>query len=248
MKLIEFCFIMVFLLISLPAFAQCVSSKISCLSSGAPAQGSDAAVVARSGGNYKLTIDDIKTYTNAGLTTPVNADWNASSGGAQILNKPTAVSAFTNDASYVSSGAMTTALAGKFNTPAGTAAQYVRGDGSLTARSFSVTTPSLNTANQLSTTRDVDVRCAVDISVTSLILAGAQGTATLQYADDSGFTTNVVSVISGTNSTGGVLNVTNVGTVSLAGMIPAGKYRKITTSTQAGSPTFAMRTCQEISQ
>lgn len=37
----------------------------------------------------------------AGAEVNVNADWNASSGDAQILNKPTNVSAFTNDAGYL---------------------------------------------------------------------------------------------------------------------------------------------------
>lgn len=98
----------------------------------------------------------------AGGGTQVNSDWTASTGVAAILNKPpistvgmtglygdlisapTVVSAFTNDASYVTSSsltttlgsyattsALTTGLAGKFNTPTGTTAQYVRGDGTL---------------------------------------------------------------------------------------------------------------------
>ena len=37
----------------------------------------------------------------------VNSDWNASSGVAQILNKPTNVSAFTNDSGYITSSALT---------------------------------------------------------------------------------------------------------------------------------------------
>lgn len=36
----------------------------------------------------------------------VNSDWNAVSGVAQILNKPTNVSAFTNDAGYITSSAL----------------------------------------------------------------------------------------------------------------------------------------------
>ncbi len=70
----------------------------------------------------------------------VNSDWNAVSGVSQILNKPTAVSAFTNDAGYLVSSALTpyattvsltTGLATKFDIPTGTTAQYVRGDGTL---------------------------------------------------------------------------------------------------------------------
>ena len=39
----------------------------------------------------------------AGAEVNVNADWTASSGDAEILNKPTNVSAFTNDAGYITS-------------------------------------------------------------------------------------------------------------------------------------------------
>ncbi len=39
----------------------------------------------------------------AGAEVNVNADWTASSGDAEILNKPTNVSAFTNDAGYLTS-------------------------------------------------------------------------------------------------------------------------------------------------
>lgn len=37
----------------------------------------------------------------AGAEVNVNADWNASSGDAQILNKPTALSSFTNDEGFI---------------------------------------------------------------------------------------------------------------------------------------------------
>lgn len=102
-------------------------------------------------------------------------------------------------------------------------------------------TRALNTAFQISATRPVLAQYAVDISVTSLLLAGAQGTVTLQYADNAAMTTNLVSVDGGTNSTGGVLNVTNIGTIKLSAMIPAGKYVRILTANTAGTPTFAYR-------
>lgn len=62
--------------------------------------------------------------------SPVNADWMATTGLARILNKPTTLSGYgITDA--VTSSALTTSLQSKMNTPSGTAAQYVRGDGSL---------------------------------------------------------------------------------------------------------------------
>lgn len=61
---------------------------------------------------------------------PVNADWTATTGLARVLNKPTTLAGYgITDA--VTSSALTTSLQSKMNTPAGTSAQYVRGDGSL---------------------------------------------------------------------------------------------------------------------
>lgn len=46
----------------------------------------------------------------AGAEVNVNANWNAVSGDAQILNKPTKVSAFTNDAGYTSNTGTVTSV------------------------------------------------------------------------------------------------------------------------------------------
>jgi hypothetical protein len=95
-----------------------------------------------------ITIGDVPAQ--------VNSDWNATSGIAQILNKPTltngTVTAVTATAPMSSTGGATPNLSmssangttngyllssdwlifnGKFNTPTGTTLQYVRGDGSL---------------------------------------------------------------------------------------------------------------------
>ena len=59
------------------------------------AESADLATVATSGNYNDLT--NKPTIPAA----QVNADWNASSGVAQILNKPTNVSVFTNDAGYL---------------------------------------------------------------------------------------------------------------------------------------------------
>lgn len=72
-------------------------------------------------------------------SSAVNADWNASSGLAQILNKPTTLSGFgitdgvsaTALTAVLTSYATTSALATKYTTPTGSSAQYVRGDGTL---------------------------------------------------------------------------------------------------------------------
>lgn len=90
------------------------------------------------------------TIDVVGGGSQVNSDWNSVSGVSQILNKPTNLSAFTNDSGYITSSALspylttsladstyatqsslTSGLAGKYNNPSGTTAQYIRGDGSL---------------------------------------------------------------------------------------------------------------------
>ena len=148
---------------------------------------------------------------------------------------------------------ITSTVATKLTIPSGSTNQYVAGDGSLqtiptsTLRSFATVTVAVNaTATQVNSSRDALVNYAVDIGVTSPLLAGSQGTACLQYSDNQAMTTNLVTLICGTNSTSGVLNLTNVGTVALAGVIPAGKYRRVQTTTNSGSPTFTGRQGQEV--
>lgn len=108
-----------------------------------------------------------------------------------------------------------------------------------------IVTRALNTAFQPNATRPVLVSYNVDISVVSLLLTGTQGTVSLQYADNAAMTTNLVTVASATNSTGGVLNVANIGTASLVGFIPAGKYVRIMTANTTATPTFTFRNGQE---
>lgn len=231
----------------------------------------------------------------------VNADWNAVSGGAQILNKPTlGTAAAQNTSAFMAAN------------PGGTTLQYIRGDGTLatlpapgtgtvtsvgatstdfsisgspitssgnitlnlntsgvsagtyanvtvnnkgivtagTTRSFANPTRSLNSAFQISTTRDAMVSYTVDISATLTLTGGATGTVTLEYADDSGFTTNVVTVQSSANGNTGALTIglslTQIGTASLCGVIPANKYVRIRTTNTAGTPSFSYRTAQEV--
>ena len=106
-------------------------------------------------------------------------------------------------------------------------------------------TPTLNSAAVIDASKDAIVSYSVDISVTSILLAGTSGTVFLEYADNSGMSTNLVTVGQSTLSTGGVLNVTNVGTATLSGVIPAGKYRRIRTANNTGTPVFTARSSQE---
>lgn len=299
----------------------------------------------------------------------INSDWSATSGIAQILNKPTTISGFgITDAvtqsslssslgSYATTSALNSGLSTKLNIPTGTILQYIRGDGSLasfpsiptvptnlsaftndagyltgvsstqiatalgytpyngatnpngyvsqtgarasisitntgtsgaatynsttgvlnipnyslslpnvgtagsyngtvvtdvqgrvvsgTNRSITNPTRSLNTAFQLSTSQDALVSYAVDITVASLLIGGTSGRVVLEYANEVGFTTGVTTVTSCGSSTGGVLNITNVNTANLSGVIPAGKYVRLRTMNVTGNPTFTYQSAQE---
>lgn len=114
-----------------------------------------------------------------------------------------------------------------------------------TGRSFTRPSRTLNTAFQISTTRDAWAVYTVDVSVTSLLLAGTSGRVYLEYADNSAMTTNVVTVNSTPNATGGVLNVTNLGGGNVTGWIPAGKWVRIRTANVTGAPTFTIQPDQQ---
>lgn len=114
----------------------------------------------------------------------------------------------------------------------------------------SVASRSLNSAFQISTTQNARVSYAVDINTTLNLTGGAAGTATLQYADDSAFTTNVKTIVGGIGSNTGTLTIglalSQTTTVTLSGFIPIGKYVKIVTANTTGTPTFTYRNGQEV--
>jgi hypothetical protein len=62
--------------------------KISALPLGGVAQSTDVFPAVRGGSDYQLSIGAVVTLALASVPTQVNADWNANSGLAQILNKP----------------------------------------------------------------------------------------------------------------------------------------------------------------
>lgn len=187
-------------------------------------------------------------------TAQVNADWNAVSGVAQILNKPTLNSGTVTSVTAgtgLSGGTITTT--GTISLPnTGTAGTYatVTTDAqgrvtSGTGRSFTRPARTLNTAFQISATRDAWAVYTVDVSVTSLLLSGTSGRVYLEYADNSAMTTNLVTVNSTPNATGGVLNVTNLGGGNVTGWIPAGKWARIRTVSVTGTPTFTIQPDQQ---
>lgn len=117
-------------------------------------------------------------------------------------------------------------------------------------RTFTNPTRSLNSAFQVSSTQDAMVAYTVNVAATLSLTSGATGTVVLEYADDSGFTTNVVTVQTTVNGNTGTLAIglglTQTGTASLSGMIPIGKYARIRTVNTVGTPTFTMGNSQEV--
>lgn len=127
---------------------------------------------------------------------------------------------------------------------------YIKNKPAIGSRTFNNPTRSLNTAFQISSSQDASVSYSVDISASLSLSGGQTGTVTLQYADDSGFTTNVKTVTQASNGNSGTLTIglglTQLGTAALSGMIPASKYVKIVTANTSGTPTFTYRNAQEV--
>lgn len=148
------------------------------------------------------------------------------------------------------------ATAAKYTAPTGSTSQYVRGDGSLatfpaaTSRTFSTPSRSVNTAFQISTTQDTSVSYSVDITTALSLTTGSAGTVYLEYADNSGFTTNVKEVGHFTTSNTGTLVVglalNQIATAQLNGLIPAGKYVRLRTNNITGTPTYGTPASQEV--
>lgn len=114
----------------------------------------------------------------------------------------------------------------------------------------SASTRALNTAFQISTTRNSLVMYSVQITVTASITGGQNGDVILEIASDSGFTTNVQTVsIAGLGQVytlavalQGVQPQTNV----VSGFVPSGYYARLRTVSNTGTPTFTYRAGQEI--
>ena len=119
--------------------------------------------------------------------------------------------------------------------------------GSPAPETFTFPTRSLNTAFQISTTNNAIVTYTVDITCTLTLSGGQTGTVTLEYADDSGFTTNVKTVCRPSSSNSGALSLglslTQVGGGAVSGVIPASKFVRLLTS---GTCTFTLQNAEEV--
>ena len=108
---------------------------------------------------------------------------------------------------------------------------------------------SLNTAVQVSATRDAMVTYSVRITVTASITGGQNGDVQLQIASDAGFTQDVQTISMQGNGQTYTLAIAlqgvQPGTAIVSGMVPAGYYVKIVTVNNTGTPAFSYRSGQE---
>jgi hypothetical protein len=109
---------------------------------------------------------------------------------------------------------------------------------------------SLNSAFQVSTTRNALVTYSVRISTTATLSGGQTGDVVLEIASNSGFSSNVQTLSMAENglSIGIAISITvdQVQTFTVSGFVPAGYYVRLRTVNTAGLPTFAYRAGQEV--
>lgn len=117
-------------------------------------------------------------------------------------------------------------------------------------RAFSTPARAVNTAYQPSVTRDTMVNASVSITATISLTTGQTGVVSLQYADNNTFTTNLVTVQSFSNGNTGSLtiglNLSQIATAALTGIVPAGKYYRLLTTNTTGTPTYGTPVVQEV--
>jgi hypothetical protein len=212
----------------------------------------------------KASASDLSGYaTTTALTTGLAGKFNNPTGTTAqyvsgngslvtfpaIPTVPTNISAFTNDSGYVNQAGARSSIS--LTTTGSGAATYNSSTGVLnvpapTTRTYANPARTLNSAFQISATRDAMVSYAVDITVSALIVGGTSGRVWLEYANEVGFTTGVTVVTSSGASTSGVLNVTVLGTANLTGLIPTGKFVRLRTQNVTGTPTYSFQSSQEV--
>lgn len=121
-----------------------------------------------------------------------------------------------------------------------------------TSRSQSAATRTLNSAFQISASRDAWATYSVQITVTASIGGGQDGDVFLDIASDSGFTANVQSLSVAPCSQTYTLAVAIQGvqkcSANVSGFVPAGYYARLRTVNNTGSPSYAYRLGQEVLQ
>ena len=206
---------------------------------------------------YLTTVSSAQITAALGFTP-----YNATNPAGYIT--PSALSPYLTSATaastYATAGALTSGLAGKFNSPTGTTAQYLRGDGTLAtfpaipsapaAIAQAAATRALNTAFQISATRGALVSYSVQMTVTASIANGQDGDLFLEIASDSGFTANVQVIAVAPCSQVYTLAVALQGVqkcpLNVSGFVPIAYYARLRTANNTGTPAFVYRAGQEV--
>lgn len=195
-------------------------------------------------------------------TAQVNSDWNAVSGVAQILNKPTVISAFSNDLNFINqsqarsaisltttgSGAATyNSTTGVLNvpTPSAPAAQSINDSPGRTL----VTTTS-SAGFQISATRNALACYEGYIATTSTIGGPASAVVSIETADTNSttpgdWTIKAQQAYANVIALAVVLNQQQSNNWSLCRMIPAGKYVRIRAGSIVGTASVVLNTTQQ---
>ncbi len=117
-------------------------------------------------------------------------------------------------------------------------------------RAFSNPVRTLNTAYQISATRDCQASYSIDITTSLSLLAGTSGTVFFETAENVAFTTNVKTIASFTNANTGALavglNLNQTETADMTRIVEAGLYVRLRTANNLGTPTFTFKNSQEV--
>lgn len=109
---------------------------------------------------------------------------------------------------------------------------------------------SLNSAFQISSTKNSFVNYSVDIATSLSLTTGQVGTVFLEICASSGFASGVQELGRFVNGQTGTLTIglalTQTATGTLTGYVPAGYYVRIRTANTTGTPTFTYRSGQEV--
>lgn len=187
----------------------------------------------------------------------VNSDWSSVAGSSQVLNKPslgTAATQNTADFATAAQGAKadTAVQPGSLATVATTGSynDLTNKPPVPPAASQSAATRSLNSAFQVSATRNASVFYSVSISNTLSLGGGSAGVVIFEIATNSGFTTGVQELGRISNSNTGTLviglTLVDATTQQVMGFVPAGYYARLRTSNTTGTPTYTYMSGQEV--
>ena len=219
-----------------------------------------AGYVTSAGASSASPVQSVNGLTGAvALSIPaaqVNSDWNAASGLAQILNKPTiptTTSQLTNNSSFI------TAAGAPVQSVNGQTGAVVLSIPSAVTRVFAYPTRSLvtttaSTGYQISSTRDAYAVYSVTITTTSTITSGAQGTAYLEVCPTNSTTPSAWQIAdSATSGQTYSLAVAIQGvqpiSLKLDTIVPAGYYARLRTAINTGTTstcTFAYASGCEV--